>query len=54
MTSSVVSKRKRTPISFLTYLFSLPGGSSGRAIVLPLALAAAAVLAKSLTFKFFM
>ena len=37
-------------------IFSSPGGSPGRAIVLPPAstLAAAAALAKSLTLKFFM
>ena len=38
------------------YIFSSPGRSPGRAIVLPLAsvLGAASVLAKSLTLKFFM
>ena len=44
-----------TNFGFLGFLFSSPGLSPGRAIVLPpaLALAAAAVLAKSLTLKFF-
>ena len=36
------------------FIFSLPGQSPGRAIVLPPALAAASALAKSLTLKFFM
>ena len=36
------------------YIFSSPGRSPGRAIVLPSALAAASALAKSLTLKFFM
>ena len=35
-------------------VFSSPGRSPGRAIVLPPALAVAAALAKSLTLKFFM
>ena len=35
-------------------IFSSPGRSSGRAIVLPPAWALAAALAKSLTLKFFM
>ena len=41
---------------FYLFIFSLPGQSPGRAIVLPpaLALAAASALAKSLTLKFFM
>ena len=36
------------------FIFSSPGQSPGRAIVLPPALAAALALAKSLTLKFFM
>ena len=35
-------------------VFSSPGQSPGRVIVLPLALALAAALTKSLTLKFFM
>ena len=41
---------------YLMIIFSSPGRSTGKAIVLPLtlALAAASALAKSLTLKFFM
>ena len=38
----------------IIFLFSSPGRSPGRAIVLPPALAGALALAKSLTFKFLM
>ena len=45
-------------ISCLVYIFSLPGRSPGRAIVLPqalaLTLASALAVAKGLTLKFFM